>query len=153
MAQQAVVYHHGPNVVLLPWLKPSWLPKVVVPAPDFLGPDAPPCLLWLGGKSMDGYGLLRMQDGKMKYLHRRAWEEHNGRLLGTNDGHHICYVRNCFQPVHIDAASMDDNRGPTQFKAKCPVDDAELVALYDLYRYEMQNGGYVLSMENAPVMG
>lgn len=133
----------GPNVQLLPWLKPSWLAKVaVVPHPEF---PAHPCLVWLGGKSMDGYGLLRMQDGKMAYLHRRAWEEANGEKLGKErDGHHKCYNRPCFQPHHIEAQSRDDNRGATQFKAKCPVSDEELVALYDLNEYFYRKHGYAL---------
>lgn len=142
MAETKPDVYHGPNVQLLPWLKPSWLPKIsIAPAPEGYG-LIKPCLLWHGGKSMDGYGLLRM-DGRMQYLHRRAWEYENEEPLGkTRDGHHKCYRRNCFEAEHIGALTPEQNRGATWFVPKCPVPDHELVALYDLNAYYLQNGGY-----------
>lgn len=130
-------------LAIVPWVLERWLPKITIePHPEL----PTPCVVWHGGKSPDGYGLLRI-NGKMTYLHRHAWHQANGEPLGPErDGHHLCYNRPCFSPHHIAATTRDENRGATQFKANCPVPAEELVALYDLYAYEMARRGYVVGV-------
>lgn len=127
-----------------PWVLYRWLQKISV-EPHHTLPT--PCWVWLGATTVDSYPRARV-DGKIEYLHRYSWQQTNKELLGSQrDGHHRCRNPPCFQPDHIEALSRLENRGPTYIKTKCLVPVQELVALYDLYQYEMQKRGYAYGVD------
>lgn len=123
-------------------MRPSWLARIEIVPNEYM---PTPCWFWQGARTVDGYGQVKIQ-GQVHYLHRFAWECHNDELLGKErDGHHQCYNRSCFNPLHIEPLSREANRSPTWAKHKSPVSDEELVALYDLNGYFYQLHGYVLA--------
>ena len=60
-----------------------------------------PCWLWTGRQNRNGYGRLRL-NGREPVAHRAAWEcvigpVPNGLLLD-----HLCRVRLCCRPDHLE---------------------------------------------------
>ncbi len=61
------------------------------------------CWIWQGAKFNTGYGALRRK-GKQLTAHRVFYETVYGSL-GDRDLHHLCYVRPCVNPAHMQVAS------------------------------------------------
>ena len=59
------------------------------------------CWLFHGGKKQDGYGLIRLQGGKMVQAHRLSWEVANGPVPDGLCVLHRCDVRACVNPSHL----------------------------------------------------
>lgn len=91
----------------------SWADRVCVrPAP--IGFDVPgPCWIWLGwnnGKPSGAYGKVKI-NGRTDYIHRVMWERHNGVYLqGGETIDHLCRVRLCFNPYHLENVDYSENR-------------------------------------------
>ena len=73
-----------------------------------------PCTLWEGNLNKNGYGRkwVTADDGRrvLRYAHRLAWEEANGRRLGDDETvDHLCGVRDCVNPLHLEAVSRVEN--------------------------------------------
>jgi hypothetical protein len=91
------------------------------------------CWLWLGAKTHDGYG--RMSKGIRGegwwYVHRLSWELVNGPIPQGLFLDHLCRVRNCVNPLHLEVVTTKENvrRGmghgkETQCPAGHPYDEA-----------------------------
>jgi DNA-binding CsgD family transcriptional regulator len=69
------------------------------------------CWPWKDATSIHGYGKLTY-NGKDARAHRRAWEIWNERTMPPElDGAHWCHVRRCCNPMHIHAATPQENYG------------------------------------------
>lgn len=70
------------------------------------------CWLWQGACTRGGYGEL-MIDGKMWYAHRLSHELFKGPIPPGLDIDHLCRVRNCVNPDHLEAVTrkVNANRG------------------------------------------
>jgi len=83
------------------------------------------CWLWSRGM-VDGYG--RFWDGQREWkAHVFAWVEENGPVPAGLELDHLCRVRNCVRPDHLEAVTHRVNtlRGETitaehARKTKCP---------------------------------
>ena len=62
------------------------------------------CWLWSGGKNDDGYGVLRGRT-----MHRYSYELHKGPIPAGLEIDHLCSVRNCVNPAHLEAVSHQEN--------------------------------------------
>ncbi len=75
------------------------------------------CWLWIGRKTHNGYGQYGL-----KYVHRISYELVHGPIPEGLTIDHLCRVRNCINPSHMEPISMRDNilRGtaPTAVNAK-----------------------------------
>jgi DNA-binding transcriptional regulator YiaG len=73
-----------------------------------------PCWIWTGSLNAKGYGRCF---GGM--AHRRYYEEYIGPVPEGRTIDHLCRVRNCVNPEHLEAVSHAENcrRGA----AACPV--------------------------------
>lgn len=72
------------------------------------------CWLWLGARSRDGYG--RIQDnGKPREMHRWMLEHFRGPIGPGLSVDHLCRVRACCNPAHLEAVTHRTNilRGNT----------------------------------------
>lgn len=70
------------------------------------GPDG--CWLWQGARDVDGYGLLR-SGRPMRRAHRFAYEAVIGPIPKGLQLDHLCRVRNCVNPAHLEPVTGREN--------------------------------------------
>jgi hypothetical protein len=66
------------------------------------------CWLWLGGKSVAGYGQIRI-DSKNRTAHRVAYRLVKGEIPKGLQLDHLCRVRHCVNPEHLEAVTLKEN--------------------------------------------
>ena len=66
------------------------------------------CLLWTGSTNHKGYGLFRI-GGKMVSTHRWAYEHYIGPIPSGLQLDHLCMVRNCVNPDHLEPVTAREN--------------------------------------------
>lgn len=83
------------------------------------------CWLWRGCISTRGYGMVAI-GGKVKLTHRLAYELFKGPIPDGLELDHLCRVRNCCNPDHLEAVTHEENvrRGESgckqRSKTHCP---------------------------------
>ncbi len=65
------------------------------------------CWLWNHSLTQNGYG--RFRDGKMWLAHRWAYEHFAGPIPEGLQVDHLCRVRNCVNPAHLEAVTASEN--------------------------------------------
>lgn len=65
------------------------------------------CWLWTGAKNPNGYGVFRGVD-RTHIAHRWAYETFVEPCPGL-DVDHLCRVRNCVNPDHLEAVTRQEN--------------------------------------------
>lgn len=87
------------------------------------------CWLWVGSVRADGYGEVRVGGrlGMRQRAHRIVYEIHRGPIPGGLQLDHLCRVRCCVNPDHLEAVASRENllRGLTipaahAVKDQCP---------------------------------
>jgi len=68
--------------------------------------DLGPCWEWQGSRA-NGYGLFRM--GHTRYAHICAYEWLVGRVPEGKELDHLCRVRYCVNPDHLEAVTHRQN--------------------------------------------
>lgn len=69
---------------------------------------ATPCWVWQRGKDSNGYGHL-VVDGATVKAHRHFFEQANGPLPPDLEPDHLCRVRACINPDHMEAVTHAEN--------------------------------------------
>ena len=84
------------------------------------------CHNWTGGQNGKGYGLFSI-GVKKYYAHRVAYELAKGKIPEGLEIDHLCRVRDCVNPDHLEAVTHKENlhRGETfaaanAAKTHCP---------------------------------
>lgn len=77
----------------------------VLPNLDLVRAD--PCWIWTGARHRKGYGLVR-DGGKIKKAHRITYEALVGPITDETIDH-LCRVRPCCNPNHLEQKSNRDN--------------------------------------------
>jgi len=92
------------------------------PAPE-VDPALGPCWLWTGAVAADGYACF-LRDVK---AHRFAWELRHGPIPDGLVIDHLCRVRHCVNPAHLQPVTNAENilrgEGPPAVNARkthCP---------------------------------
>lgn len=67
-------------------------------------PDLGPCWLWTGSLDGGGYGRFDRQQA-----HRFAYEEQVGPIAEGLQGDHLCRVRRCVRPSHLQPVTHAEN--------------------------------------------
>jgi hypothetical protein len=67
-----------------------------------------PCWLWQLAKNKDGYGTVRAGTG-MALAHRVYYEERRGQVPEGTELDHLCGVRACVNPDHLEPVSHAEN--------------------------------------------
>ena len=62
------------------------------------------CWLWQGGRNNSGYGSFRGQG-----VHRYAYEKWVGPIAPRMTIDHLCKVKLCINPTHLEAVSLREN--------------------------------------------
>lgn len=75
--------------------------------------DVKGCHLWSGALNSNGYGVFYL-NGRMQYAHRIAYND-VGALSEETEIDHLCRVRRCVNPKHLEPVSHRENtlRGDT----------------------------------------
>jgi hypothetical protein len=100
------------------------------------------CLLWLGHLSIEGYGRFK-HDRKREMAHRFAYEQAFGPVPAGLTLDHLCRVRSCVNPKHLEPVTMKENGlrglGPTALNfRKTHCKRGHLLAGDNLYPYPNQ---------------
>lgn len=66
------------------------------------------CWLWLGTKCSKGYGRVKV-DGASKSAHRVAYECFWDDIPDGLELDHLCNVRNCVNPEHLEPVTHQEN--------------------------------------------
>jgi hypothetical protein len=88
------------------------------------------CWLWQGGMGAHGYGLFSNgPEGKTVLVHRYSWTLTNGPVPNGLQLDHLCRVRNCVRPEHLEpvtalentrrALAMNPDHGSKRHKTHC----------------------------------
>lgn len=67
------------------------------------------CWLWQGSLDQDGYGQIRF-DGRKWRVHRASYAMHVGPIPEGLVIDHLCRVRSCVNPAHLEAVTDEENR-------------------------------------------
>lgn len=65
------------------------------------------CHLWMGHRTVDGYGQFRV--GTVVYAHRYAYEQVHGTIPKGMQIDHICNLRFCVNPLHLQMVTPQQN--------------------------------------------
>jgi hypothetical protein len=66
------------------------------------------CWLWTGPINRDGYGSVHFNQ-KQQQIHRVFYETFKGPILKGTEIDHLCRVRNCCNPDHLETVSHQKN--------------------------------------------
>lgn len=77
------------------------------PVPD-LRPDLGPCWLWTGRPSSEGYGVFWTGERVVKAA-RWSYEAEHGPLPPGYEPDHLCRVRACVRPSHLEGVTKAAN--------------------------------------------
>ena len=80
------------------------------------------CWLWTGAKNSNGYGTTRVA-GRSTYVHRAVYEAVVGPIPDGLEMDHLCRVRHCYNPRHLEAVTHAENnrrKPPTPPRTHCP---------------------------------
>ncbi len=66
------------------------------------------CWLFTGCKDQRGYGMIYFGDRQMR-AHRAVWQAINGPVRPGLCLDHLCRVRNCINPAHLEPVTNREN--------------------------------------------
>lgn len=89
---------------------PEWIPPSDWPGtPSYLHEDgANGCWMWARTRDADGYGRI-IHDGQQLRAHRFYFERAGGTIPAGHHLHHLCGVRACVNPAHLEPIPADDH--------------------------------------------
>ena len=88
----------------------TWNAGVMLPdrIQDKIMPVVDGCWLWNGGLSTSGYGTV-YHNGRTRRAHRVIWEMRVGEVPGGLEFDHLCRVRCCVNPDHLELVTRSEN--------------------------------------------
>lgn len=87
------------------------------------------CWLWTAGSNGNGYGVFHVgvvEGSKVRsYAHRWSYEQHVGPIPDGLDIDHLCRVRECVNPDHLEPVTRRTNlrRSPLVGRSSHPKDE------------------------------
>lgn len=85
-------------------------------------PSGDGCIIWTGFLDRDGYGQFTAAGRRNVRAHRWAYEHHVGPIPDGLVIDHLCRVRHCVNPEHLEVVTVRENtlRGlaPTALNAR-----------------------------------
>lgn len=95
--------------------------KIELGAPPAHKPELGPCWVWTRAKNSRGYGAFAV-NGKSRSVHRIVHETFIGPIPEGLTIDHLCRVKPCANPGHIEAVTQAENnrRKPASLVTECP---------------------------------
>src|ERR687891_2588570 len=97
---------------------------------EYVRQDSDGCWRWTAGKNRDGYGYFPFE-GRSQAAHRVAYKLLEGTIPLDLQLDHLCRVRDCVNPGHLEPVTCRENllRGNTiaavnTTKMRCPKNHA-----------------------------
>lgn len=88
------------------------------PVPDY-APHLGPCWLWTGARNSTGYALVGDGQGHVVCSHRVSYEMHVGPIPDGLEVDHLCRVKNCVNPHHLEAVTpLVNTRRGSQYASR-----------------------------------
>jgi transcriptional regulator with XRE-family HTH domain len=104
------ITRHGPYVT--PWRTQTPPQSIAAPIGERLAAktevDANGCWIWLGRINGFGYGEIKCGERRLK-AHRVSYEHHVGPIPEGLDLDHLCRVRPCVNPEHLEPVTRSEN--------------------------------------------
>lgn len=66
------------------------------------------CWIWQGAPGKNGYGRMSIGD-RLQYVHRLSYEHHVGPIPDGLTIDHLCRVRMCINPEHLEPVTFAEN--------------------------------------------
>jgi hypothetical protein len=66
------------------------------------------CWIWIGGRA-NGYGKFRPEPSRQVQAHRYAWELAHGEIADGLTIDHLCRIRCCVNPDHLEPVTITEN--------------------------------------------
>lgn len=106
------------------WAKPPGRPRVDVHQRfmSYVDVNDDGCWRWAGKRNWGGYSSFWC-DGATVAAHRWSYEYHRGPIPDGLTIDHLCRVRDCVNPCHMEAVTMEENRARGNHPGKrthCP---------------------------------
>ena len=67
------------------------------------------CWNWTAFKTPDGYGIFCLAKNKNTSAHRFSYTHHIGEIPAGLEIDHICSVRSCVNPAHLEVVTHQEN--------------------------------------------
>lgn len=67
------------------------------------------CFIWMGKRKPNGYGVFWLDEERVVYAHRFAYELAKGPIPVGLQIDHLCRVRACVNASHLEAVSQQEN--------------------------------------------
>lgn len=106
--------------------------------------DESGCWLWLAYTNQDGYGRSRWE-GRLQMAHRISWQVHRGPIPGGLEIDHLCKVRRCVNPDHLELVTHYEN---VQRTVNPSLAERPLAPGARLHLREICRNGHMLTPEN-----
>lgn len=88
----------------------AWPPdQPVCHRPDYLVDEDTDCWIWQKATMEDGYAVGR-RNGRSWLMHRWYYEQHIGPIPDGLQIDHLCRVRCCVNPAHLEPVTQTENR-------------------------------------------
>ncbi len=81
------------------------------------------CTVWIGATNGKGYGLVSVGGGQIALAHRVAYEAEYGPIPEGHVIDHLCRVRNCVNPMHLQPVTIAENNRRGRAAKALAVDD------------------------------
>lgn len=72
-------------------------------------PDLGPCWIWNAAKMPTGYGYFAIGGNRSTYAHRIAYESLRGPIPSGLTIDHLCRMRACVNPEHLEVVTREEN--------------------------------------------
>ncbi len=88
------------------------------------------CWLWKGSLDKDGYGFMGVAEKRFR-AHRYSYEQLVGPIPKELEIDHVCKVRACINPAHLELVTYKENmrRGASAAIQHPPQNEADIIAI------------------------